>query len=635
MPPSGPPTRLDPPAREPASNPVELEPLSSVADLGDAGFADRYEGTLTLGRGGMGDVLLAHDHRIGRAVAIKVSRLAADAPDAGHILRRFIREARIQGQLDHPAVVPVYDLGVRPDGTVFFTMKRIRGVTLDAALAALRGGDPAAARWTRRRLLTAFLAVCQAVELAHARGVVHRDLKPGNMMLGDYGEVYVLDWGVASLASDPAPGSSGLRAAAPDGTGDDDLTITGTFLGTPGYMPPEQACGHPVDARADVYALGAVLFEILTWHPLIRRDNRDAVIAATLAGADARASRRYPERGVPPELEAACVRATAAAVDIRTPSVAALRSAVEAFLDGDRDLEQRNVLADQLAGASDEALPAALGGDPRARAEALQLAARALALAPDHPRAQRVIVQLTVTPPPAPPAEVIAAVEEIERRTFCMVARLTSVLYLTWLPIGAIVLWMGLRDVATFVVWSALMLATSGVMYAGYRRGIYGAPSYFAGLITSSVAIATTSRLFGPYVLTPTLLTVNTLGFFLHSRPAWRPATVVIAVAALLGPIALELAGLLTATTTITTEHIVIHGGGAEFGQPATSIALIGLMVSYAVVIGLAAARLRDRRIADELRVQVGAWQLAQLVPEMRRPPTEPQGSLAPGMDVG
>jgi eukaryotic-like serine/threonine-protein kinase len=623
--PSGPPTVAD---RSPAhgalgisSEPVRIDEVESIDELVGSGFTERYEGMYTLGRGGMGEVLLVHDHRIGRAVAVKVGR-AEDAPES---LRRFLREARIQGQLDHPAVVPVYDIGVRPDGAIYFTMKRVRGVTLDAALAGLRRGEAdAQRRWTRRRLLTAFLMVCQAVELAHARGVLHRDLKPSNIMLGDYGEVYVLDWGVAKLSSDPAsePGSSApTLAAAAD---DEDLTVTGTFLGTPGYMPPEQAAGQVVDARADVFALGAVLFEMLTWHPLITRESREAVLAATLAGADARASLRHPERGVPPELEVACLRATAARADERTPTVAALRGAVEAFLDGDRDLERRELLADRLAGAADEALPRALAGDRAARGEALQLASRALALAPDHPRAQRVIVRLTLTPPAEPPPEVIAAVEDTERQTFALVARLTALLYLTWLPIGAIVLWMGLRDVTTFAVWGVLMIATSGVMYWGGQQGRYTARSYFIALVISSAAVATTSRLFGPYVLTPTLLTVNTIGFFLHSRPAWRPATVLIAVTAMLAPIALELVEVLPRTTTFAADQIVIHARAAEFGQPATSLALIGLMVAYAVVLGLTTARLRDRRVRDELRVQLGAWQLAQLVPEMRRPPTDP-----------
>ncbi len=589
---------------------VQLDDITSVEDLGDTGFVERYEHVRTLGRGGMGEVLLSQDHRIGRAVAVKVAHPDVDVDEA---LRRFVREARIQGQLDHPAVVPVYDLGVRADGAIFFTMKRVRGVTLDAALTGLRRGDgDADHRFTRRRLLTAFIVVCQAVELAHARGVIHRDLKPTNIMLGDYGEVYVLDWGVAKLASDPDLSASFVRPPSDDAG---DLTMTGTSLGTPGFMPPEQAAGQPVDVRADVFALGATLFEILTWQPLIPRSTADEMIAATMAGADARASLRCPERMVPPELEHACVLATAARLDERTPTVAALRAAVEAFLDGDRDVGQRTRLADQLAAAAQEAVPRALAGDHAARGEAMQLASRAVALAPDHPLAQQVLVRLTVTPPRETPAEVVAAVEETLRDTYCVVARVAAFLYLSWLPLGAVVLWMGLRDVPIAIAWVVLIVGTAGAMYYGSIRGKYDAFSYFIGLSISSAALATTGRLFGPYVFAPMVLTVNAIAFLLHSRRDWRPATVVIVVVALLAPIALEEAGLLARSTTIAADQLTIHATIADFTQPATSAALIGLMVVYAVVIGLAAGRLRDRRVSDELRVQLGAWQLAQLAP--------------------
>ncbi|MCA9797823.1 MAG: serine/threonine protein kinase, partial [Candidatus Eremiobacteraeota bacterium] len=169
---------------------------------------------------------------------------------------RFLRECRIQGQLEHPAVVPVHDLGVGPDGAVYFTMKRVLGFTLDQIVAGLRRGDPELIRrFSRRRLLTAFLSICQAVELAHARGVIHRDLKPANMMLGDFGEVYVLDWGLARLASDPVSAVHEIRPVPP-GESDHRLTAAGTFLGTPGYLPPEHARGEAIDPRADVYALG-------------------------------------------------------------------------------------------------------------------------------------------------------------------------------------------------------------------------------------------------------------------------------------------------------------------------------------------------------------------------------------------
>ncbi len=623
------------------SDPALVSPgdVASLLELsGTNDFSLRYAVDRQLGRGGMGEVLLAHDVRIGRELAIKVGHRHAAQPGATDaaagpddaLLQRLVREARVQGQLDHPAVVPVYDMGVRPDGALYFTMKRVRGVTLDQAIAGLRRGDAdARLRFTRRRLLTAFLSVCHAVELAHTKGVVHRDLKPANVMFGDHGEVYVLDWGLARLAgdgdgdADAVPGDDRVQPAPPGARGQP-LTVEGTFLGTPGYLPPEQAAGELVDHRADVYALGAVLFEILTHHPLHRRGAADDVIAATLAGADARASIRYPERAVAPELELACIRATAAQRDERLGSVAELRAAVENFLDGDRDVEQRRLLADQLAGAADDVLPRALAGDREARGEASQLATRALALAPDHPLAQQVVVRLALTPPRDIPEEVTARVEDTARRTYLWMARTTGLLYLTWLPVGAIVLWMGLRDAVTFAIWLGLMAITAGAMIGSAYRGRYDAASYFTGLVLSSIVLAMTARLFSPYVLTPTLLTVNSLGFLLHSRPQWRPASVVVVVAALLGPIAAEHLGWLSQTAVIGHDRITIVATAAEFGQPATNIVLVALVVAYAVVVGLTLAHLRDRRMANELRVELGAWQLAQLVPQTRatRAPT-------------
>src|SRR5262249_17994332 len=147
--------------------------------------------------GGMGRVGLCKDVRIGREVAMKMLRKEAASADAR---MRFEREARVQGQLEHPAIVPVYDLGVRPDGTPSFTMRRLHGETLAAIMDAVRRGGPAAAAaYPRRRLLAAYSRVCLAVAFANSRGVLHRDLKPGNIMLGDFGEVYLLDWGLAKL----------------------------------------------------------------------------------------------------------------------------------------------------------------------------------------------------------------------------------------------------------------------------------------------------------------------------------------------------------------------------------------------------------------------------------------------------
>ncbi|MBZ0237301.1 MAG: serine/threonine protein kinase, partial [Deltaproteobacteria bacterium] len=269
----------------------------------------RYELRDLLGSGGMGDVWLALDRRIGREVAVKVAR-----PEDDEDIKRFLREARVQGQLDHPAVVPVHDVGTREDGTVYFTMKRVRGETLATIVGRLAQGDEEARRrYGLRKLLTAFLSACHAVEVAHDHGLVHRDIKPGNVMLGDHGEVYVLDWGLAKVrGTDDVSSRPSLPPALAKG-----LTVAGQFLGTPGYMSPEQARGESVDGRADVYGLGATLFEVLTLEPLVPRGETKEVLAVTVAGVDARASLRAP--GIAPELEEICIRATATQAADRYP----------------------------------------------------------------------------------------------------------------------------------------------------------------------------------------------------------------------------------------------------------------------------------------------------------------------------
>ncbi|MCZ7681650.1 MAG: serine/threonine protein kinase [Sandaracinaceae bacterium] len=169
---------------------VDAGPVS----LSELGRGARYVRGAVIGAGGMGEVRLDRDRRIGREVAVK--RLHAALGGREDTQARFLREARVQGQLEHPAIVPVYDLGAGEDGELYFTMKRVRGRTLADILADLAHGDAEAKkRFGRRRLLSAFSQVCLAIDYAHARGVMHRDLKPGNVMLGDWGEVYVLDWG--------------------------------------------------------------------------------------------------------------------------------------------------------------------------------------------------------------------------------------------------------------------------------------------------------------------------------------------------------------------------------------------------------------------------------------------------------
>ena len=200
----------------------------------------RYAFVKELGRGGMGTVYLAEDRELDREVAIKV----LNTPEVTDGLReRMIREAQIIARLEHPGIVPVHDAGTLPDGRIFYAMKFVRGSRLD---------EYAAQGASLRDRLRKFQAVCDAVAFAHAHGVIHRDLKPQNIMIGSFGEVLVMDWGVAKIRDDP-------RQSAAFNTSD------GTVIGTRNYMSPEQARGEvEIDERADVYSLGAVLSFLLT-----------------------------------------------------------------------------------------------------------------------------------------------------------------------------------------------------------------------------------------------------------------------------------------------------------------------------------------------------------------------------------
>jgi serine/threonine-protein kinase len=242
-----------------------------------------------IGRGGMGAVLAGRDPALDRPLAVKVL-LPGRAGDAD-LERRFLAEAQICGRLQHPGVVPVYDVGCLADGRPFFTMKLVKGRTLADLLAERKSPDD-----DLPRLAAVFEQVCQAVAYAHSRGVIHRDLKPANVMVGEFGEVQVMDWGLAKVLQSGAPTPSApssppastihtVRTADPGGG-----SQAGTVVGTPAYMAPEQALGlaERVDARADVFGLGAVLCEILTGAPPYRgRGGADLLLAARADLADA------------------------------------------------------------------------------------------------------------------------------------------------------------------------------------------------------------------------------------------------------------------------------------------------------------------------------------------------------------
>src|SRR5678816_2319680 len=221
----------------------KLNRLRSVVSEPDFS-ATKYTFVKELGRGGMGVVCLADDRELDRLVAIKI----LNTPDITEDLRnRMIREAQIIARLEHPGIVPVHDVGTLPDGRIFYAMKYVRGSRLD---------EYAAQGTSLRDRLRKFQSVCDAVAFAHAHGVIHRDLKPQNIMIGPYGEVLVMDWGIAKIRDDPR--SSAFHE-----------TMEGTVIGTRRYMSPEQERGEidQLDERSDIYALGAVLHFLLNNQP--------------------------------------------------------------------------------------------------------------------------------------------------------------------------------------------------------------------------------------------------------------------------------------------------------------------------------------------------------------------------------
>jgi len=590
--------------RDDATLPDPEQGLSREARSVDLGA--RYELRDVIGRGGMGEVRLARDLRIEREVAVKLMRATGDEVGVG----RFLREARVQGVLDHPAVVPVHDLGTDRDGNPYFVMKRLAGTTLADVLAS---NDPAMrARWPRRQLLARLVDICLAIEFAHTRGVIHRDLKPANIMLGDFGEAYVLDWGLARIlsASDPPPDIATVSSERIDAaTGDSQETRAGDLLGTPGYMSPEQVRGDPVGAPTDVYALGCVLFEILVGKPALPRGLE--ALPAALAAPCHHPAQHAPD--VAPEFDALCACATAADAAQR-PTARQLADGIQAYLDGDRDLARRRDLADAHAHAAREAMR--LPGDT-ARATAVREAGRALALDPENAQAQQVLGTLLITAPAEVPAGARRAAEgareEMRRAVFGMV----SYGFLTLSLITLSLLALPVRHGWAVALTGGLGLGTWGITRRLHASTVPGRSLWFVALVLMCAAmLLMCGILLGPLFILPMFVVGATGG--LMSQPSDYSARLIIGVttAPFLIVVVLELLGVLPQSIHFHDGGLLLKAWIVDLTPTVTAVVFGGaflVQLTSTSLVGI--STMRVLRAAQD-RVHVQSWHLEQLLPK-------------------
>lgn len=300
---------------------------------------EKYKFRRSIACGGMKVVLEVRDMDTMRNVAMAVMPDAQSRPPAD--ILRFIQEARLTASLEHPNIVPVHDIGLDANGSPYFTMKLLRGRTLAALLTELETGDEDFRKtFPLYRLLRIFLKICSGVDFAHSRGVIHLDLKPENIQLGDFGEVLIMDWGLAKtikngdeMLDGASPGQNRRR---PKESLRPIVTMDGLMKGTPGYMAPEQARGlnSRKDKRTDVYALGAILYALVTHKDPIEKKSVPEMVADTIRGTIIPPRERTPEKEIPAAIEAVVMKAMSVRPEDRYGSVAELREEVNNYLNG-------------------------------------------------------------------------------------------------------------------------------------------------------------------------------------------------------------------------------------------------------------------------------------------------------------
>ncbi len=551
----------------------------------------------------MAEVELCVDRRLGRAVARKLLRWELQSVE--ECRRRFVREIQVQSQLDHPAIVPVFDSGQDEDGRDFFTMRRIGGITLGAAISAMQAipyPDGVAAE--RSRLLSAFLQACLAVDYAHSRGVIHRDIKPGNLMLGRYGELYVLDWGVAKVRSDAADHIATqtlLDASEADPT----LTEGRRLLGTPSYMSPEQhADPSSVTPRSDVYALGCVLFQLLTGARL-----REG-LRGWPSGIALHPSRVDPS--LPPELDRICAKACDPAPEARYATARQLHDDLAALVRGDRDLALRQHLAaEHLAQARQHA-------DDGEEPAVLREAGRALSLDPTSAEAAGLLARHLLAPSEDDPAPLRAErqrTDDADGRRMLLTNALTAGGILAVVALAG-----GLHEIlrpdllaAAILppVLGALVLATNP---AGVPRSAAALARSVMVSVGFSAPIALSAPAFGPWVLPPLIACVTCVVVAGVVAIGWRRLLV---IGSALGTLAATLAvyairgeslGLTITERQHTTQAVIVAY------DPTWTPAAMAVLCVVMVAAGTAVIwRNTDALLASRQQLHRYEWRLRQI----------------------
>jgi serine/threonine-protein kinase len=568
-----------------------------------------YEPGRIIGRGGMGEVRHCKDPRLGRFIALKKATTTGTAE-----LARFVREAQVLGQLEHPNIVPVHDLGLDSAGVPYFTMKRVYGDTLLKVLAQLSRGDLETSKsYPRRRLLQAFQAVCLAVDFAHKNGWLHRDLKPANVMLGAFGEVYVLDWGLARRIDEVEPSSSG--ALAPDSQ--PGLTNPGAVMGTPGYMSPQQVVGEPATVRSDVYALGALLFEILTHETLARGSTDRDLMVDTRAGCDARARRRAPHLDIPPELEAICIKATRRAPEERYATARELHAAVDRVLAGERDHALRASLAAHHTDAARQAIASAaqdLANELDHRKVALRELGLALSLVPGYPPAVVGMLGLVAMPTEHVPPEVaqeLRAALVVKHRA---AARGLFFIFLAFSVLGLAFGWSRVHHPWYLAALVGFGLAGAGVGALGGWGPLDPRRLLGPSMVMTSLAIMTVFFVDGPMLVVPVFACLNAAVYAMGVARRRRPLVIALGLVTALTPLLGSWWGLLPESFRYVKEGLLLVPIEDTYDPVATTF-IVALSITAAIVTAsLMVGAMADALHAAERRRVLQSWALKQML---------------------